>query len=276
MDGMTAKGLRRAARTVARVVKWVLWNSKRDRPVSLRTIQRLRSVLRVPDAMAPTFRQARASSDQLADPRLANLLGDEELGTWSLGPRTIDLLGRQIERLRPRLILELGSGISTVCLAFFMSALHADDEPRVISIEQSEEMSNRTRERLAQARLGNIARVVTRPLAEQTALGRASTCYDLRSLDGIVPRPVDLVLIDGPSGEPGVRFATLPLVARHMADGATFLLDDALRDAELEIAATWSSVPGFKVNGIIPIETGILTGTVRSHEERGGTWTAST
>ena len=261
-----AKRLARvSSRTIGRGAKQTLLVTHRGDPVPLQRLMRIRRALRGENVLAPTYRQARRSARDLKDPELTQLLSGEELGTWALGPKTIDLIGREIKKRQPQLILELGSGISTVCLAHFMSEVHGrGDRVRVVSIEQSQEMTDRTIERLEAAALDRIARVVTKELTEQTIEHQGTTCYDLSDLGGILPGLAEMVLIDGPAGPAGVRFGTLPLVAPHCVMGARFFLDDALRDGELDIARSWSNLRGVEIEGIVPLETGLLIGSIRT------------
>ncbi len=80
-------------------------------------------------------------------------------------------------------------------------------------------------------------------------------------------RLAELIVIDGPAGAPGIRFGTIPLVQQLTARDAPFLLDDALRAGEIEVATRWSQLPYLKVNHTILVDKGVLSGTV--HPIRG-------
>jgi predicted O-methyltransferase YrrM len=209
---------------------------------------------------------ARAGADSApAASDLALLLDGIELGTWSLGPASIDELVRLVTSRRPRTIVEFGSGVSTVALAWAMrETFGPGDVTRIVSIEQDAEHAQRTRDLLARSDLATGCVIVVAPLEDQVIDGFETTCYavrdSLRSTLG--DRRADLVVIDGPAGPPGVRFGTLPLVRDHVADRATFVMDDALRDGELGIAKRWSALPYVHVVGIRLVEKGLLTGTV--------------
>ena len=262
MRQIATRGARALSRVSGRLIKGRLGRS--EGPVPLATFLRIRRKLIGTNPLAPTFAEARASAASLQDPALADLLRGEELGTWALGPRTIDLLGAEILRQKPQLVLELGSGISTVSLAHMMSRLHGSSGgPYVVSIEQSSEMAGKTGRLLERAGLERFAEVHVRELADQTIGDRDTACYDLSDLGELLPGPADFVLVDGPSGPPGVRYGTLPLTLPHCADGARFYLDDALRDDELDIGAAWAGLPGIEIEGIYPFETGLLAGTIR-------------
>ena len=57
----------------------------------------------------------------------------------------------------------------------------------------------------------------------------------------------------------------LPDVAPLCADGATWFVDDAFRDAQLDLLATWARTPGIEVRGIHAlVGKGLATGRVRA------------
>ena len=151
-----------------------------------------------------------------------------------------------VRRVRPEAILEFGSGGGTVALAWAVrEAWGASTPPRVLSLEQDAEHVQRTRALLERAGLGGEVLVFHAPLAEQQLEGAPMTCYAIPTAlqQSLGPRRVDFVVIDGPAGPAGIRFGTMPLARPLVRAGATFLLDDALRDGELEIARRWSRFP---------------------------------
>lgn len=105
------------------------------------------------------------------------------------------------------------------------------------------------------------------PVVPQRIDGFETTCYNLCNADlSSLLRDVepDFVLIDGPAGEEGCRFGTLPLVKPFLRHGAVFFMDDALRDGEIGIANRWSKYACFNVLGIVWVGYGFLGGTVRT------------
>jgi hypothetical protein len=96
--------------------------------------------------------------------------------------------------------------------------------------------------------------------------GHLTTCYSLQMDIGryFKGRTADLVIIDGPSAESGARFGTLPLIRGVTSPAAEFILDDAVRDGELDVAKRWMSLTYLQVDGIRLIERGLLTGKVFS------------
>jgi hypothetical protein len=173
-----------------------------------------------------------------------------------------------VSRERPDLVLEFGSGISTAVLAQAMRDSGAgSDLPLVISIEQDQAHAGRTRALLAAAGLGESVVVVVAPIARQRIEGFDTTCYALPEGIEVLfgDRKAEFVLVDGPAGETGARYGTLPLARPFVGSRATFVLDDALRDGELAIAQRWRTLGYATLDGIRLIENGLLTGQIQGH-----------
>jgi hypothetical protein len=156
-------------------------------------------------------------------------------------------------------VLEFGSGASTVALAHALAARGGS----VVSIDQDETYATMTMQAIADAGLDHVATVRTAPLGPVEQVGITTRSYVLGEEDRAVIRALqpELVLIDGPSQvSGGSRVATLPVVAELLEAPAQFLLDDALRDVELEIGRTWASLPHVEVTGVRLIGRGLLHG----------------
>jgi hypothetical protein len=185
-----------------------------------------------------------------------------ELGAWALGPRSIELLASEIRLAKPRRVVEFGSGISTLVIAKCLDEIGFDDSI-VISFEQDEAHASGTRQLLRRHGLGSRSVVMHAPLVEAVLAGRSRTRYSFSDSAQLLLEaiPPDFVLIDGPAAGFGGRFGTLPILQPYVRN-ARFLMDDALRDSELAIAAEWSSLPHIRVDGIRLIEKGILVGSL--------------
>lgn len=248
---------------LTRIARRALIRFYRGRPVPLKVVRGLRHALPRKISLMPPIEELRADGRSLNHPWLSSELADQELGLWTLGPRTLNFLQDQIARLRPQAVIELGSGISTICLARYMKDIHGStDRSLVISIEQSEQHAMETSDTLKRLGLDDSVRVINRPLIQQTVNGRSEHCYDLSGLDSVLGdvQP-ELIVIDGPAGPGTIRTATLPLLMRFVRK-ADFVLDDAMREEELAIASRWSRLKGVHIEGVIPWETGLLLGRI--------------
>ena len=195
---------------------------------------------------------------------LRSVVAGEASSPFSLGAEALNFLDARIRELRPRAILEFGSGVSTVVLAGQMAGIHGGTRPRVFSVEESETYLEKTRWMLEDAGLSSHARLACRPLRERVIGGRRTTCYDLDDvfLSTFVDLEPDVIVVDGPSGGGDVRFGTLPLVLGHLASPCTFFLDDALREAEIHVANLWRELPQIALSRIHLVGHGLLEGRI--------------
>jgi len=178
---------------------------------------------------------------------------------WGAHAETLGLLSALIRELRPRRVLEFGSGLSTLVMAATLKKLDAGS---LLSVDESERFAARTRGWLAEEALTSQAEVWQCPIRLQTVYGSDVRCYELGSVLGDVV-DVALLFVDGPNslpliGHPGARFGTLPLVREHLAPGAWILLDDARRRSERRVADRWSAMEGIEAIGALPTGRGLM------------------
>jgi predicted O-methyltransferase YrrM len=237
-----------------------------ERPVPLAVISLARRVASGEDPLLPSPVRVQTMGTAIRHPQLRDLLADQQLGAWTLGSRTINLLEREIHSRRPKVVLEFGSGISTVCIARFLADVHGENADwQIVSIDQSADFAANTHALLGKLGLAGRVRLLTCPLVMQTIEGLTANCYTMASRDeiGDLGAGADLVLIDGPAAESGARFGTLPLARPYLAPDAQFVLDDALRDGELDVLHGWRKLPYVRLRGMRLIDKGLLVGQVK-------------
>ncbi|MBH0198485.1 MAG: glycosyltransferase [Nitrospira sp.] len=221
-----------------------------------------------PDPLAEEFRMLRVRPAGLRTPELRPLIGENMLNEWALCAETIDYLMTIIEKMRPAAVLEFGSGTSTVALAWAMRRLHGTSpETRVFSIDQSAVYIEQTQQRLGQLGLADTVRFLHADLSVQTICSLETRCYRLPPAvltEWFGAARPGLVVIDGPAGENGARFGTLPLVRDYLAPEASIFLDDGFRDSELESADQWSRMGYVRWDGVRWEGKGLLCGSVCS------------
>lgn len=251
------------------------WLAYRRRPIPLRQVRSLRYLLPGDNPLAAARGADRTMGKNLRDPFLAGALSERRLGSWSLCASSLNFLQDQICQVRPSLVLEFGSGISTACLAHYVRTIYGSSgeaqTPRVVSIEQEGGFVLSTRALLRSLGLEGAADVIHAPLAPQVIEGERTACYELSNerLRAVLgTRSPDFIVIDGPASEsePSVRFGTLPLIKSVVASEARFYLDDALRDEELEIGQKWSRLPYLRIDGIHFVGKGMLIGRMTGGE----------
>lgn len=158
-------------------------------------------------------------------------------GPWTISPDLAQLLVEQIGRARPRVIVECGSGASTVVMAHALRKLGGG---KLYALEHEAGPAMETRQMLEREGLTEIAEVILAPLGDATVNGQAWRWYELQGLDGRVG-PIELVFVDGPPAPTGTlaRYPALPLLRERLAPCASIVLDDGRRRGEREIVRRW-------------------------------------
>ena len=172
---------------------------------------------------------------------------------------------------KPRAVLEFGSGVSTLVLAHVMRELHPDAQgPLVFSVEQADDAHKETTELLEAHGLSEVVRCRIAPVETVRVGGYESQCYGLNvaRLDDLLgeTRP-DFVVVDGPHGGFGARFATLPQVLDRIDPHAVVVIDDALRDSELSTADWWQRLGYADFRGVMWVGKGMAVGHLGGTED---------
>lgn len=156
-------------------------------------------------------------------------------GDFALNPTDLLELLHIVRLRRPQLVVELGSGTSTVWLAYALEKSGG----RLISLDHDEDYAGKTREMLDAHGLSAVAEVRTAPLTELVADGKTYRWYDVEKLADV--RDVDLLLIDGPpaSTGPDARYPAMHALESRLAPVATVVLDDANRPDEQDAVRRW-------------------------------------
>jgi predicted O-methyltransferase YrrM len=166
-----------------------------------------------------------------------------------------------IRRRDVRIAIEMGSGVSTVCIAQFLKDMPATREPRILySFEQDPDYASQTRQLLAELSLSGFASVIDAPLSTKTIEGAEFETYS--EAPPIGHGSAQFLLIDGPRGQAGARFAPLLSMRPFMSRDAVFFLDDALRDSEIETWRRWTGLPWVVLDGIVLVGHGLLQGRI--------------
>lgn len=137
---------------------------------------------------------------------------------------------------RPDVIVECGSGVSTLCLGY---ALQQNGSGQLVSLEDHSGQASVSRQLAKDSGLSDVVEIVDAPLVPTTLGGGQWHWYD-RSATARLP-PCDMLVVDGPRGklQPMSRYPALPLLADRLGTGSVVILDDAKREEEQEILRRW-------------------------------------
>ena len=167
-------------------------------------------------------------------------------GTWAASEDLLLWLAGYVLEHRPRLVVDLGSGQSSVWMAGAMRTAGYDG--MVIGVDHDESYAQGTRDLARRQGVEQWLTVVHAPLIDAEISGRQVTWYDIDSLAHL--DRIDLLCVDGPPGQgmAQARWPALPVLRDRLSDRATVVLDDMIRRDEQEILEDWlSTYPGFTV-----------------------------
>lgn len=179
---------------------------------------------------------------------------------WATSPDVLLRLHAHIMASRPRVIVEFGSGASTLLIA---DALRQNGAGKLISIEHSDYYGAQTLATLeaeqlqtwVDLRIGDLESWEGEHLNPEDA-EKPSRWYSRSLLEGI--SNVDLLWVDGPPGATCLysRYPALPALADQLSLRAEVWMDDTVRQEEKDICERWAEDYGFEVE-YYPLEKGL-------------------
>jgi len=156
---------------------------------------------------------------------------------WAASPDFLVLVLGEIFASKPDLIVELGSGVSTIISSYALEKLGSG---RLISIDHDSVFLQKTIQQVELHGLDDIVQVMHAPLNKVHLNGTDWQWYDLASVE--IPGPVNILVVDGPPGDlqARARYPAMPLLAKFLSDNAVVLLDDVVRTDERTITREWA------------------------------------
>ena len=157
--------------------------------------------------------------------------------TWAAAPDLLNQLCRLVLSRRPEHVFEIGSGMSTLTLAYCLRQM---GRGRIISLESDAAFAAATRGMLADHNLSDVATVVDAPLRETRIGTQQWVWYDTERIPATPS--IDLLFVDGPHGmtQPLARYPALPILSPRLAPNSLIVLDDGARADEKTIAERWN------------------------------------
>ena len=162
---------------------------------------------------------------------------------WAAAPDLLALLVHLVAVHQPPVVVELGSGTSSLWLGYAVERYGG----RVVSLDHDPRFAQATRGEVEIHDLAATVEVRHAPLVEVTVGDWAGRYYDLSVLHDVAR--IDLLVVDGPPGDLQTRSRepAVPLLAGRLAPGAQVVLDDAGREDESAIVASWVERDGLEL-----------------------------
>lgn len=179
---------------------------------------------------------------------------------WAASPDVLLRLHKHVMTERPQVVVEFGSGVSTLVIA---DALRQNGAGKLISVEHLDEFGSRTLNTLQAEQLGDWVDLRVGDLSDWDAehlspegAEQPLRWYPISLLEGV--ESVDLVWVDGPPASTCSfsRYPALPALIDKLSPRAEVWMDDTIRGEEREICDQWASDFGFSVE-YYPCEKGL-------------------
>ena len=223
-------------------------NLDRDSKRTLDTVQRVGADLE--KEIRQTFRQLEALQNLTAVLPAADLLPATR--GWAASPDLLAVLVDLVITQRPALVVECGSGASTVWLALAMRRFAISGQ--VIALDHDPAYGAATRGLLARHQLGGLAEVRDAPLEPFQLNGEPCAWYARAAWADLAG--IDLLFVDGPPAATGhqARYPALPLLSAALSPAATIVVDDLIVPDMQKVLRLWlDAYPDFG-SEILPLE----------------------
>jgi predicted O-methyltransferase YrrM len=171
---------------------------------------------------------------------------------WAASPDLLMVLVDLVVTERPSLVVECGSGASTLWFALAMRRFGIDG--RIVALDHDPAFGGKTRDFLARHGVGDLAEVRDAPLESFSLDGETYRWYASRAWEDLTG--IDLLFVDGPPATTGhqARYPALPLLIGSLSPVATAVLDDLVLPDMQKVLRLWlDTYPDFD-SEILPLE----------------------
>jgi predicted O-methyltransferase YrrM len=171
---------------------------------------------------------------------------------WAASPDLLMVLVDLVITERPSLVVECGSGASTLWLALAMRRFEIDG--RIVALDHDPVFGAKTRDLLARHNVRDLTEVRDAPLESFSLEGETYSWYARRAWEDL--KGIDLLFVDGPPATTGhqARYPALPLLNGLLSPVATAVLDDLVVPDMQKVLRLWlDAYPDFG-SEILPLE----------------------
>ncbi len=171
---------------------------------------------------------------------------------WAASPDLLVVLVDLVITERPSLVVECGSGASTLWLALAMRRFGIDG--RIIALDHDPVFGGKTRDILARHDVRDLAEVRDAPLENFSLDGETYSWYARRAWEDLTG--IDLLFVDGPPAATGhqARYPALPLLSGSLSPVATAVLDDLVVPDMQDVLRRWLDAYRDFGSEILPLE----------------------
>jgi hypothetical protein len=170
-----------------------------------------------------------------------------------------DLLD-SVFRMRPKMIVETGSGLSTLLIGYALEMLGSG---HLMTLEHDVGDWSETMEQVRSHGLEEVVSVTYSPLKKYDFGGDLYRWYSLENTG--LPGQIDLLLVGGPPADTNrrARYPAWPLLADRLSPRAEVFVDDAALGEEDEVVGLWLAESDYWQTNSLPSQKGAVVLTPR-------------
>ena len=195
--------------------------------VSKSNQQSQESIKEIKDQIWHSYRQSEALQQLFALLKFSSPIPPTR--SWAASPDLLLTIADIVRTRKPRLVVELGSGVSTLIVA-------KAGARKVISIDNSADFAEKTRAMLKEHKVRGVE-VRVAPLKAHAS---GVNWYDTAKIKDL--KNIDLLIIDGPPGSknPDARKPALQELIYKLSPRAVIIIDDVKRIGERQLAEAFA------------------------------------
>lgn len=164
---------------------------------------------------------------------------------WAATPELAVTVLKEIIRNKPNIIVELGSGVTTLISAYGLEKYNP--EGKVISFDHDADFAGISKREIELHGLEKVVDLHIAPLKNVNVNGSTHTWYDSTFLK--FEQKIDLLVVDGPpvKTEKYARYPALPLLNQYLSENCVIIIHDTKRSQESTIVKKWlHEFPSFR------------------------------
>lgn len=147
---------------------------------------------------------------------------------WAVSPDISLILITEILSIRPKTIIDFGSGISTLISRYALDLIDdsADSERKILSFDHEKKFVEATINEVSRHKFSWNPKIIYAPLSITKIKDCDFEFYETTELDSIPE--IDLVFIDGPHGKNGIldRYPAIPVILNKLSMNGVIIIDD--------------------------------------------------
>lgn len=157
---------------------------------------------------------------------------------WAATPELAVTVLKTIQTYRPKNIIELGSGVTSIVSAYTVEKY--SPVSNILSFDHDSAFAGKTKKEIEQHNLNRFIKVVHAPLTDIKIDGETWSWYQLDK--DMINHGVDLLIIDGPpvKTQKNARFPALPLLYPYISKNGIIILHDSDRNTEAATLKKWT------------------------------------